>query len=104
MKKTNKVKNITIGFLCIIIIALIFYVIFDKTKSFKNVGSTITTRHKAMTASEIMEKNGGATVFIVTRSRIGIELGMGSGFVITEKGKIVTNFHVIENASFRTLL
>jgi S1-C subfamily serine protease len=57
----------------------------------------------ARTVSEIAEEGGKSTVYIVTRSKIGLELGSGSGFIISSDGKIVTNFHVIENAAFASV-
>ena len=42
-----------------------------------------------------MEENVGKIAYIAAYSKIGILVGTGSGFVISEDGKIVTNFHVI---------
>jgi len=38
-------------------------------------------------------------VLVVALDKSGQELGQGSGFIVTHDGKVVTNYHVIENAS-----
>ncbi len=51
-----------------------------------------------LSVADIVKQSGDAVVYIATYSKIGLELGIGSGFVVSDDGKIVTNFHVIENA------
>lgn len=48
--------------------------------------------------SEIAARSSSAVVSIKTKDKDGKEMGMGSGFIISEDGLIVTNFHVMESA------
>lgn len=50
------------------------------------------------TVSDIAGAQGLATVSIETYSAPGTKLGLGSGFIVSEDGKIITNFHVVANA------
>lgn len=50
------------------------------------------------TVAEIANEQGPTAVYIATYSKIGLEVGLGSGFVVSKDGKIITNFHVIDNA------
>jgi len=48
--------------------------------------------------SEIASKCSSSVVSIKTKDKDGNDIGMGSGFIISPGGLIVTNFHVIESA------
>ncbi len=61
---------------------------------------------KPMTTAEVyanyIDSCVGITVDIVTKNRLGVPVSgaaAGSGFVVTEDGYIMTNYHVIEGAS-----
>lgn len=56
------------------------------------------------TIAEVIEEPQKAVVYIVTRDAEGRDVGSGSGFIIDPSGKIVTNYHVIEKASFASAL
>jgi hypothetical protein len=61
--------------------------------------SRVSKRSKVkLAASEIAKRCSHAIVSIQTRDKDGKELGMASGFIISEDGLIVTNFHVLESA------
>jgi S1-C subfamily serine protease len=51
-----------------------------------------------LAVSEIAARCSGSIVSIKTKDKEGKEMGMGSGFIISEDGLIVTNFHVMESA------
>ena len=53
---------------------------------------------KVLSASEIFKEISPGTVEINTYRLNGIHFSTGSGFFISEDGKAVTNYHVIENA------
>ena len=50
------------------------------------------------TATEIYEQSVKYVGEIITYNKLGAELAMGTGFVISSDGKIVTNYHVLEEA------
>lgn len=52
-----------------------------------------------LTAKDIAAEASQAVVYITTRDFQGKELGQGTGFLATDDGKIVTNYHVIKDAS-----
>lgn len=54
---------------------------------------------KELTATEIMKLVGPSVVLVELYDAQQNEIGVGSGFVLTDDGKIMTNFHVIEGAT-----
>ena len=52
----------------------------------------------ALTVPELVKRTSNAVVQIVASDETGEEK-LGSGFVVSQDGKIVTNFHVIEGAN-----
>lgn len=69
-------------------------------------GGTTAVSGETLTTTEIVEKTADSVVEIMTESvKTGvftqqyIESGAGSGVIIDKAGYVVTNFHVIENAS-----
>lgn len=53
---------------------------------------------KTLEPSEIAAKVGPAVVYIEVYDANGNIYGSGSGFIIDKSGKVVTNYHVIEDA------
>ncbi len=53
---------------------------------------------KQLTIAEIVRNTGDAVVQIVVFDESGKEFALGSGFIVSADGKIVTNYHVIEGA------
>lgn len=48
--------------------------------------------------STIATEQGRTVVYIATQSKIGLNIGTGSGFLVSKDGLLVTNFHVTEDA------
>jgi S1-C subfamily serine protease len=65
--------------------------------------TTTTTPARWMSAGEIYEHAAPGVVQITSTSNVGGVIGedsaLGSGFVVDQSGHIVTNYHVIEDAS-----
>ncbi|MBQ7778893.1 MAG: trypsin-like peptidase domain-containing protein [Clostridia bacterium] len=53
---------------------------------------------KELTANEVYEKSKNSIGEILTYDKSGNELSLGTGFVYSTDGKILTNYHVIEGA------
>src|ERR1700682_6419808 len=62
--------------------------------------STVSSRagKQGSQIPEITSRALPAVVLVVAFDGSGQQLGQGSGFVVTRDGKVVTNFHVVENA------
>src|SRR3989344_3337671 len=50
-------------------------------------------------AEKVFRENSNAVVVIISYDSEGNPIGQGSGFVVREDGAVVTNYHVISNAS-----
>lgn len=62
----------------------------------KLAGTTSDTVDQRMDASSVYRRCAPATISIVNAQNGGV--GLGSGFLITEDGYLLTNYHVVENA------
>lgn len=51
-----------------------------------------------LTIPQIVQKCGDSIVLVKSVDKDGQEIGIGSGFVVTKEGSIITNYHVIESA------
>src|ERR1017187_5812404 len=56
-----------------------------------------------LTVSDIVKRSHGAVVQIVVSDQDGSKVSLGSGFIVSADGKVVTNFHVIEGAHSATV-
>lgn len=65
-----------------------------KLEEYQNKSSNVET------GSEIFEKNKTKVVLIENYDSKGNLKGIGTGFLATENGKVITNFHVIEGAKY----
>ncbi len=61
-------------------------------------GCDITSQDESYTATEIYEMTKNSIGEITTYDRHGDELALGTGFVYATDGKIITNYHVIEES------
>ena len=68
------------------------------TCSLCGAGYTESYEVSSHTATEIHDMYAVSICEILTYNKNGQELGIGSGFVYSSDGKIVTNYHVLENA------
>lgn len=64
----------------------------------KNKKYAATVAAEKASAAEVIKQAEPSIVLITIRDKSGDELGLGSGFIINEKGQVATNYHVIENA------
>ena len=51
-----------------------------------------------LSASDVFELSKNSVGEIITYNKSGSELALGTGFVYSEDGKVITNYHVIEDA------
>jgi hypothetical protein len=62
------------------------------------VAGTANTQVKPRTVSEVVSSSSDAVVQIVVSDSTGKETALGSGFIVSADGRIVTNYHVIKGA------
>lgn len=110
-KKTMIVMACVFGvFLTILIAALIYNLVDtheDASKPQLSVNVTVsdkgpTSIEDGMASAEIIEQAKTSVVVITNQQKDGT-VGLGSGFIISTDGYIVTNQHVIDNASRLTV-
>ena len=88
---------------CVLLLGLTFWlgdagfkiireVYFDRTVYVREDGTVVGT----YTPGEVAEKLSASTVTVAVKTKLGS--GIGSGFVYSENGYIITNYHVIESA------
>ena len=66
----------------------------------KICGDTYTETYSApeLSASDVFEQSKNSVGEIITYNKSGAEVALGTGFVYSRDGKIITNYHVIEDA------
>lgn len=69
----------------------------SKTSKIQIISTDNTSSGKKLTIKEVSQ-NDKAVVLIKTFDKFGDEVGTGSGFIVTSDGKVVTNYHVIDQA------
>jgi TPR repeat protein len=57
-----------------------------------------TSQHKEMRVAEVVRHSRTAVVQIVASDKAGTEISLGTGFLVSPEGKIVTNYHVVRGA------
>lgn len=82
--------------------------------SSKVISTSAIVNGKGLTISEIAKKVGPAVVGVSTKSIVdsssifgnskSVQEGMGSGVIFNDKGYIITNYHVIQNATKITVI
>ncbi len=55
-------------------------------------------QHRQLSVTEVVSRSRAAVVQIVISDQAGKEIALGSGFLVSADGKIVTNYHVIDAA------
>ena len=53
---------------------------------------------RQLTVADVVRHSRDAVVQIVVSDRAGNEVSLGSGFIVSADGKVVTNYHVVQNA------
>ena len=74
-----------------------------KTFTCKNCGGEYADSFTTLSASEVYELSKNSVGEIIIFDKKGVELALGTGFVYSSDGKIVTNYHVIEDAYSATI-
>lgn len=63
------------------------------------VGHSLSAQsNRQLTVAQIVSQASNAVIQVVVSDESGNELALGSGFIVSADGKIVTNYHVIEGA------
>ena len=57
-----------------------------------------TTAAEENQLKDVIKRAMPATVLVVTYDAKGEPLGQGSGFFVSEKGELITNYHVLKDA------
>ncbi len=63
-----------------------------------SIGTITKVKPRELSTTQISKKCIDSVVSITTKDRLGKDIGLGSGFIISQDGIIVTNFHVMEGA------
>ena len=66
----------------------------------RKVTFTVNVKGIPLTTKEIVNKYGNAIVYIEVEDESHTPIGTGSGFIVNPNGTVVTNFHVIEGATY----
>ena len=53
---------------------------------------------KELSVVDIVKRSSDAVVQIATSDSLGKEMALGSGFIVSADGRVVTNYHVIKGA------
>jgi S1-C subfamily serine protease len=69
-------------------------------RAFLGVQFVVAVRYSASqeNVADVVKRSSDAIVLIVTSDSTGRETALGSGFLVSSDGKLVTNFHVIKGA------
>jgi V8-like Glu-specific endopeptidase len=97
-KKLLILKTILLTILLTFLLSTNAYAVGTTTDQTTNV-NVISNKIKAtFTVQEVVAKNINAVLYLEIQDASGKYFASGSGFVVSKDGKIVTNFHNIENA------
>jgi hypothetical protein len=67
------------------------------------IASALSQTRQPLSVADVVKGASDAVVQIVVSDSMGQEAALGSGFVISSDGKIITNYHVIKNAHSATV-
>ncbi len=59
---------------------------------------SLAQNDRQLRVADVVKRSTAGVVQIVVSDQAGNELGLGSGFIVSANGEIVTNYHVIEGA------